>query len=162
MAKPTLELITALRATADRIENGVKYQWTHMGSCNCGHLAQTLTNYSKATIHKMALETAGDWSEQAREFCSASGYPIDEILTKMVKAGLNVHDIADLERLSDDKIAREVIARHPDYALPLDFRSREQTVAYMRTWADQLETSWRERHEKREAETTRQPELQES
>ncbi len=154
MAKPTLELITALRATAERLDGGVRYQWTHMGSCNCGHLAQTLTHYNKATIHKMALETPGDWSEQAQEYCATSGYPIDEIITKMIEAGLNVHDIAELERLSNDKIAREVAERH-DHPLPLNFREREHVVAYLRVWADQLERRWRAEVERRERASSR-------
>lgn len=150
MAKPTLELITALRATADRIDRGVRYQWTHMGSCNCGHLAQTLTHYNKSTIHKMALETPGDWSEHAKDYCSTSGYPIDEIITKMVDAGLNVHDIAELERLTNDRVCAELVEQY-DWVLPLDFRSREQVMAYMRVWADQLERRWRKDQERLEA-----------
>jgi hypothetical protein len=168
MAKPTLELITALRATADRLDGGVRYQWTHMGSCNCGHLAQTLTQFNKATIHKLALETPGDWSEHARAYCASSGYPIDEIITKMIDAGLNVHDIAELERLNNDGIAREVVERH-DFALPLDFRAREHVVAYLRVWADQLERRWRaeqarkeERDAARARRKSREPALEEN
>ncbi len=37
------DLIEALRRTAARLATGAEYRWTHMGSCNCGHLAQTVT-----------------------------------------------------------------------------------------------------------------------
>ena len=36
-------LAEALRVTAKRISSGDRYKWTHMGACNCGHLAQTIT-----------------------------------------------------------------------------------------------------------------------
>ena len=60
------DLIAALRSTARRLEGGARYRWTHMGSCNCGHLAQTLTRLPREEIHRLALERAGDWGEQAR------------------------------------------------------------------------------------------------
>lgn len=139
MAKPSLELITALRATADRLEDGVKFHWNHMGSCNCGHLAQTLTHLPTKTIHQMALENAGDWSEQAREYCPESGYPLDTVIDKMIGIGMNVMDIANLERLGDDG----VLARIPESFKPLDYRSRDDAILYMREFARMLEERWR-------------------
>ena len=47
MARPSRRLIDALRATARRLEDGARYEWGHMGRCNCGHLAQTLTTYTR-------------------------------------------------------------------------------------------------------------------
>lgn len=146
MAKPTLELITALRATADRIDAGVRFQWSHMGACNCGHLAQTLTKLQPAEIHQQALQSVGDWSEQALEFCPESGLPMDSILDTMVGAGLTTVDIANLERLLDD----EVLSHVSDERKPLDHRRREDAVLYIRTWADLLEQQWREQCERRE------------
>ena len=29
--------------TAERLSGDVSYQWGHMGMCNCGHLAQSIT-----------------------------------------------------------------------------------------------------------------------
>jgi hypothetical protein len=55
MASPTPELISALRATANRLSDGTAYQWTHMGACNCGHLAQTVTRKSASEIHALGL-----------------------------------------------------------------------------------------------------------
>ncbi|MEZ4460644.1 MAG: hypothetical protein R3E66_13130 [bacterium] len=147
MAKPSLELIAALRATADRMDNGAKFHWNHMGSCNCGHLAQTLTRLSKAQIHRMAMENAGDWTEQAREFCPDSGYPLDRVIEIMVRVGLNTNDIANLERLSDPKVLKRLGAGE------LDYRNREDAVTYIRAWADLLEAQWREDFERRQART---------
>lgn len=50
------DLIAILRATANRVESGAEYRWAHMGSCNCGHLAQALTNSSRAEIHRRAQQ----------------------------------------------------------------------------------------------------------
>lgn len=143
MAKPTIELITALRATADRLDEGVKFHWNHMGSCNCGHLAQTLTKLSKKELHQMALENHGDWSEQAREYCPQSGYPLDTVIDKMIGVGMNVMDIANLERLGDDR----VLARIDDELKPLDYRDRDDAILYMRELADLLEERWRKTFE---------------
>jgi hypothetical protein len=147
MAKPTLELITALRATADRIDGGVRFQWAHMGNCNCGHLAQTLTKLTPAAIHSQALETVGDWATQCRDHCPDSGMPMDSIIETMVKAGLTTVDIANLERLLDD----EVLSRVNEERKPLDHRSREDAVVYMRTWADLLEERWKRHIEQKQA-----------
>lgn len=142
MARPTLELITALRATADRIESGARYHWNHMGSCNCGHLAQTLTAIDSRHLHQMALRNAGDWTEQARDYCVTSGYPLDRVIDVMVAAGLNTNDIANLERLSDDAVLRRM--GYSPSSVPPDFRDRDDAVRYIRTWADILEEDWRE------------------
>lgn len=139
MAKPTLELVAALRETADRLGRGVKFQWSHMGSCNCGHLAQTLTRLKPREIHSAALESVGDWTQQTQEYCPDSGLPLDTVIEAMLGAGLNTADLADLERLKNDR----VLAAIPNHRLPLDHRDREDAILYMRTWADQLEARWR-------------------
>jgi hypothetical protein len=135
MAKPSITLVTALRVTADRLASGVRYQWTHQGACNCGHLAQTLTRRSREEIHRIAVGRAGDWGEHAIEYCPTSGYPIDHLLTEMLEAGLELSDVASLERLGD----REVLRRLPDGGRAVDHRRREDVVVYLRAWADLLE-----------------------
>ncbi|MEI2422162.1 hypothetical protein V6O07_17920, partial [Arthrospira platensis SPKY2] len=80
MAKATIEVIRALRLTADKLEKGSTFQWGHMGSCNCGNLAQTVTHFSKEEIHKYALEKRGNWSDQLIDYCPTSGYPMDMII----------------------------------------------------------------------------------
>lgn len=154
MAKPSLELIAALRETADRLEGGVKYQWAHMGNCNCGHLAQTLTKLKPREIHARALESVGDWTQQVSEYCSTSRLPLDSVMHTMIAAGLTTSDIADLERLRND----EVLAAVPAERLPLDHRVREDAVLYLRTWADLLDARWRRAMERRLV-AQREPEL---
>jgi len=104
MAIPNPELINALRATVRKLGSSDNYQWGHMGSCNCGHLAQELTHFSKAEIHAFAMERYGDWSQQVKDFCFDSKLPIDFIIQTMLNAGLTKSDIRHLERLSDYKI----------------------------------------------------------
>jgi hypothetical protein len=135
MARPTPSLISALRLTADRLEGDVDYQWGHMGCCNCGHLAQTLTKLSRAEIHSAALERAGDWGQQVVDYCPQSGYPLDHIIEKMLEVGLERCDIDQLERLDDP----EVLDRIPADRRPLRRNHRDDAVLYMRTMADLLE-----------------------
>ncbi len=133
-------LAAALRETATRLDDGAYYQWTNQGACNCGHLAQTLTTKSRAEIHSMALEKAGDWSEHVVDYCATSRYPIDHIITTMLDAGLTRRDLSDLERLRSNVVR----VRLPEGRRALDYRRRDDVVLYMRTWADLL-------HEKAEA-----------
>jgi hypothetical protein len=136
MAIATSELILALRTTAERLLLGADYKWTHLGACNCGHLAQTLTPYTREEIHRFALQRPGDWAEQAAEYCTQSGLPIDAIFETMHRVGLSADDIAHLERLSD----RRVLARLPPaIAFAIDYRSRDHVVAYLQAWASLLE-----------------------
>jgi hypothetical protein len=135
MAYARLELIAALRSTAARIEGGATFRWTHMGACTCGHLAQTLTALTPAEIHRRALERRGDWSEQADDVCGASGLPIDEVHRAMLEAGLELRDIAELERLSGP----EVLRTFPVEERQLDHRDPAHVVRYLRAFADLLE-----------------------
>ena len=133
--KKLRRLATALRKTAERIEDGAYYQWTNQGACNCGHLAQTLTTRSRAEIHSMALEKAGDWSEHVVDYCPTSRYPIDHVITTMLDAGLSRRDLSDLERLRSNAVR----VRLPEGRRALDYRNRDDVVLYMQTWADLLE-----------------------
>lgn len=135
MAIPSFKLIDALRTTADRLENGAYYQWSHQGSCNCGHLAQTITNLSKEEIHKMALEKQGNWEEKAIEYCKTSGYTIDHVITSMINLGLSTDDIANLEKLSCSNILSYI----PENKKPLLRNNKENVILYMRAWSEMLE-----------------------
>ena len=135
MARPTLELIYALRKTARNLQNGAPYQWGHMGGCNCGNLAQELTRLSKDQIHRYAMQRHGDWNEQAEDYCSTSQMPIDLLINEMLSAGLLLEDLKHLERLDD----REVLARFPLEKRFLKHNVREDVVAYMVAWAALLE-----------------------
>ncbi len=135
MARPNRTLIAALRTTAARIAAGSRYQWTHQGACNCGHLVQTLTKRSREEIHRLAVQKAGDWGEHAVDYCPTSGYPIDHILGEVLDAGLSLADIGHLERLDDPAVRR----RLPEGERVLDQRRRGHVVRYIAAWADLLE-----------------------
>ncbi|MEM1347781.1 MAG: hypothetical protein AAGI01_04430 [Myxococcota bacterium] len=135
MARPTRRLIQALHVTIERLEQGAKYQWGHMGCCNCGHLAQSLTDKDRGEIHAAALRRSGDWYEQSVEYCATSNLPLDHIITTMLEAGLELHDINHLERLNDP----DVLARLPKERKWLRRNSREDAVFYMKEWCALLE-----------------------
>ena len=139
MAKATLDLIAALRRTANRIEKGSPYQWGHMGSCNCGNLAQELSTFTKAEIHEFAMMGRGDWNEQVEEFCPTSGLPMDLLIADMLNKGLTTTDLQNLERLSDAK----VLARIPLYRRDqMRHNRRDDVVLYLNEWASLLEEEW--------------------
>jgi hypothetical protein len=133
MATPSIKIITALRTTASELENGNRYEWGHMGSCNCGNLAQTITKFSRAEIQKYALEKRGDWTNQLLDYCPASGYPMDMIIEKMLDFGFSKLDLRNLEWLSDDKILAELKVTF------LNRNLKSDTILYLKTWADLLE-----------------------
>ncbi|TAE70280.1 MAG: hypothetical protein EAZ85_12010 [Bacteroidetes bacterium] len=136
MATPNIKLITALRKTAEKLSSGAKYQWGHMGQCNCGNLAQEITQMSENEIHAHALQTReGDWSEQTAEYCGISKLPMDVMITKMLEAGLTTADLQNLEKLSD----KNVLARLPKEKRYLSHNVRHDVVIYMNTFADFLE-----------------------
>ncbi|MEM6456285.1 MAG: hypothetical protein AAF772_14415 [Acidobacteriota bacterium] len=140
MARPHPDLIAALRHTARRLDDGAtRYRWTHMGACNCGHLAQTVTRLSAAEIHARALEKAGDWHQQVRDYCPTSGYPMDHVVGALLELGLTRDDLGHLERLSDARILRRL---PDDVRRTIDPRSRDHAARYLRAWADQLEARW--------------------
>ena len=141
MSQANPRLIEALRHTARRLAAGADYRWSHMGSCNCGHLAQTVTRLSRDEIHRRALQKAGDWAQQANEYCPSSGYPMDHIITSLLDLGLDRRDLRQLELLADGAVLR----RLPTGRRHLDKRCRADLIAYLRAWADLLEERWLQR-----------------
>lgn len=136
MATPNFPLITALKRTAQNLRQGAKYQWGHMGQCNCGNLAQELIQLTEAEIHAHALMTReGDWSEQTAAYCADSSLPMDMMLTKMLDYGLTQNDLQHLEKLN----APEVLALMPAHCKYPRHNVREDTILYLETWAKQLE-----------------------
>jgi len=134
MAKSTLLLFGALRATARQLEKSSHYQWGHMGSCNCGFLAQEITKLSKSEIHSRAMQRYGDWNEQLNDYCPTSGLPFDNIIDELVRAGLDIDDLKHLERLSDAAILSTLgtdCLRH---------NQKEDVIAYLLAWAEKMET----------------------
>jgi hypothetical protein len=134
-SRVSFQLIEALRATAHRLATEAPYQWGHMGSCNCGHLAQTITSLTKAEIHARALQRYGDWERQLVDYCPTSGLPFDQTIDEMLALGFSREDLTQLEKLGDPAV------RH---AIPFERRNtlrhnqRDDVVLYLRTWADLL------------------------
>lgn len=137
MAKATPELVSAIRRAAANIEKSGKYQWGHMGSCNCGYLAQELTSLTRAEIHAYALRTrSGDWEDQVSAFCPQSNLPMDLLISQMVEAGLSLEDLKHLERLSDPDVKARMGFNHSQ---SLRHNYVKDVVAYLRAWADMIE-----------------------
>lgn len=133
MAHITSEIINALRKTASQLENGHRYEWGHMGSCNCGNLAQTITDFSRAEIQKYALEKRGDWSEQLVEYCPTSGLPMDLIIERMIDFGFSKQDLRHLEWLSDTDILNYIGVSF------LNRNLKSDTILYLNSWANLIE-----------------------
>lgn len=135
MAKASIEIITILRNTLNRIATSKDYQWGHMGACNCGFLAQEVTHLRKAEIHQRAMLGHGDWNEQLNDYCPTSGLPMDDLIGNLLAAGFDVDDLKHLERLSSPEVLR---------ALPIEHRNprqnvKQDVVLYISTWARLLE-----------------------
>jgi hypothetical protein len=135
MARPNAILIEAIRNTVRRLEKSTSYQWGHMGSCNCGHLAQELTRLSKKEIHSRAMQKHGDWTEQLNDYCPASGLLMDDLITHMLSFGLDTADLQHLETLSDPLILRRV----PGYEKGLAHNLKQDVIRYMKAWINLLE-----------------------
>ncbi|WP_426492223.1 hypothetical protein [Hymenobacter sp. 102] len=136
MAHSTLPVIQALRTTAHRLATEAPYEWGHMGSCNCGHLAQTITALPKGEIHARAMQRYGDWDQQLRDYCPTSGLPIDETIDAMLALGFTRQDLTHLERLADPVIRAAIPFERRN---ALRHNQRDDVVLYLRTWADLLE-----------------------
>ncbi|MBY0433389.1 MAG: hypothetical protein K2U26_04690 [Cyclobacteriaceae bacterium] len=135
MARPSLELVQSLRQAARKIELSATYQWGHMGSCNCGFLAQEVTRLSKEEIHRRAMMRHGDWSEQLNDYCPTSGLPFDDTISEMIDFGFDSEDLHHLERLSDQNVLRSL----PVGERNLEFNNKLHAARYMKAWANLLE-----------------------
>lgn len=135
MAKASTEVIDALKKTAESIENGSPYMWGHMGSCNCGNLAQVVTKRTKAEIHAIAMQGHGDWNEQVNHYCGQTEMPIDLIIFELLTFGFTTDDLKHLEKLSDPKIIEGL----GDKKYSLSHNQKDDVVVYMKVWAKMLE-----------------------
>jgi len=135
MARPSLVLVEALRATAARLTAGSRYQWGHLGQCNCGHLVQTVCRLPPGRIHELALEREGDWEQLANAYCPTSRLAIDDVISELVALGLTTEDIGHLEKLDDPAI----LAALPGGHRWLRRNDRGDLVDYLTTWAALLE-----------------------
>jgi hypothetical protein len=136
MAIPSITLISALKEAAAKIKGAENYQWGHMGLCNCGFLAQSVTQLSKAQIHSYAMRNSCDWSEHAQDYCVNSKMPFDLIISEMIAHGLELIDLVNLERLTDNEIIRAI----PKEVGSLKHNDKRDVALYMSVWADLLES----------------------
>lgn len=136
MAISSLHIIDALRKTANNLREGRPYEWGHMGSCNCGNLAQTLLGIGKAEIHRAAMHspTVGDWNEQLQAYCEVSGLEIDRLIFTLLQKGFTLEDLMQLEYLSNPAVYGRI--SNKSY---LQRNRREDVVLYLETWATLLE-----------------------
>lgn len=140
MAQPNPELIAALQNTINKLERGVRYQWGHMGRCNCGLLVQELSKLSGKEIHEIGMEKPGDWATHSIEYCQTSRFRIDRLISTLISAGLQIDDLVHLERLDDPQIIRRLPA-HQKY---LRHNSRTDLICYLKSWLKVLEEAWLE------------------
>lgn len=135
MTKADVKVVQVLRQTAEKMSQGSTYMWGHMGSCNCGHLAQEVTQLSKGQIHAYAMQGAGDWNEQLNDYCESSQMPMDLVIFELLSFGFSMQDLKALEYVSNPA----VLARLPKEKRHLRRNVREDVVVYLLAWADLLE-----------------------
>lgn len=135
MAQAKVEIIDALRRTAKKLSVGSEYMWGHMGSCNCGNLAQEITKRSKAEIHAYAMQGHGDWNEQLNDYCGITQMPIDLVIHEMLTSGFSLEDLQNLEKLSD----KQILMRLPAENRYLRHNVRADVIVYLTEWANMLE-----------------------
>ncbi|HRE04355.1 MAG TPA: hypothetical protein PKX00_02030 [Opitutaceae bacterium] len=135
MPIPSFALVTILRETADRLESGDAYQWSHFGRCNCGHLVQTVTRLSPAEIHAVCSPELLEWSEIPDDYCAGTGLKLEYVLDRLRELGLSREDLRQVEDLSDSRVLRALPGGHRW----LQRNRREDVVSYFRTWATLLE-----------------------
>lgn len=135
MATPTIELISALRATATKLRNGAHYAWGHHGACNCGNLLQTVTQLSEGEILRYAHTGTGEWTELAEEFCPVTNAPLTLLLTRLQEIGLTPSDIHHIEYLTD----KEVLKYLEGGFRWLKRNKKEDAIAYFEAFANMLE-----------------------
>jgi hypothetical protein len=137
MARATLEIVELLRKTAEKLQISEDYQWGHMGSCNCGFLAQQITHLTKEQIHRTAMEKHGDWTEQLNDYCPTSGIKMDSLISSVLDFGFDTQDLKHLEWLSDPVILRSF----PVYERNFSRNVKTDVIIYIRRWADLIEAS---------------------
>jgi hypothetical protein len=134
MAHATVELVKALKETAERLEKGAYHSWGHHGACNCGNLVQTVTQFTQDEILTYAHEGAGEWTELAQEFCPITHAPINLIMKKLETLGLTPTDIHHIEYLSD----RNVLENLEGGFRWLKRNKKEDAIAYFKAFAAML------------------------
>src|SRR5262245_15074203 len=138
MARSDLNVVNVLRKTAMVLAESSDYQWGHMGSCNCGYLAQQITHLKKNQIHSYAMQRHGDWNEQLNDYCPTSGLPMDDLISEMINFGFDTDDLKNLERLNDPRILNSL----PEAERKLRFNVKSDVIKYLNAWASLLEETY--------------------
>lgn len=91
---------------------------------------------TKGEIHSRAMRQYGDWNDQLNDYCPTSGLLMDDLISELLDAGLDIDDLKHLEKLSDRKILEFL----PSGRRHLAQNIKRDVVEYIRTWADLLES----------------------
>ena len=134
MAK-VINLVRALRVTAQRLSGGARYEWGHMGRCNAGHLLQTVAGMTDVEIAESVDHQLEEWTEHARGVCAQTGTPVDALFDVFRSVGFEAQDVVNLENLSD----RRVLKRLPRDKRYLRRHDVSDVCLYMRELADLIE-----------------------
>ncbi len=135
MAESNPALIDALRTTAQRLNQGAKYEWGHMARCNCGHLVQTLTGMNDYEIAKSIDFQLDEWTEYAQDYCTYSGHKVEDLFVTLANVGFDQADVIHLENLSDPRVLNH-LGSERRY---LQRNRAEDAMRYMWALADLLE-----------------------
>jgi hypothetical protein len=135
MAHPGLKLIIVLREAAQNLRNGAEYTWGNHGSCNCGHILQVVTHFTKKEILEYAQTVYGEWTEIAEDYCGITNAPAYMLVSKLEKLGLTPTDIHNLEYLEDRSVLENLLGGFRW----LKRNVREDVIVYFETMADMLE-----------------------
>lgn len=135
MANKHTDLITALGKAIEQLASVARYEWGHVGHCNCGHLVQAAFGHSPKTIYRAFGEQLGEWSEHGNLRCELSDLSVDEILDRLRSIGFERQDVIHLENLSDPKVLR----RLPLEQRHLQRNRREHVILYLKTMREMLE-----------------------
>jgi hypothetical protein len=135
MATPSLQLIAALRQTAQNLRNGAHYAWGHHGACNCGNLLQNVTQLSEKEILQFAHTGLGEWTELAQEYCSVTNVPVNMVITQLEEIGLTPTDIHHIEYLNDKNVLQNLDGGFRW----LKHNKKEDAIAYFEAFANLLE-----------------------
>ncbi|MBX2822398.1 MAG: hypothetical protein KTR29_22070 [Rhodothermaceae bacterium] len=135
MAKATRQLVEALRNSAAGLSAGKKYEWGHVGRCNCGHLVQHVSGRSSSEIIKIFGPQLDEWTEHANDYCGITGLPVQSLFDDLESIGFYSEDVRNLEYLRDT----DVLQRLPEEKRYLKHNNKEDVVLYMNTMAELLE-----------------------
>ena len=135
MAKPSVELINALRKTAQRLQTGAHYAWGNHGACNCGNLLQVITKLDEKEILVLAHTQPGEWTELSEESCLVTGAPLSLLISSLQAAGLTATDIHNIEYLDN----KEVLTYLRGGFRWLKRNNRLDVIEYFEAFANMLE-----------------------